>query len=481
MASQAMTPNKHREQDTVEKEIRVIVASGKLTAWVNVPWPVEGQKPPDPEDIKNALQKKNITFGIDEKAVNDIVNDSIFDKDVMVARGKDPVSGNDARLIFKFDKVQELKPKEDAEGRIDYKDIDFVQNATKDQVLVEKVPLTEGIPGTEVFGEPVSARSGRDVNLPAGPNTKASEDGLKLLAAIDGAVVYAGKMVKINDVHSIGGDICVETGNIRHNGSLIIRGKVDSGFEVIAKGDIEIAKNVADAKIVSGGNIMVKGGFSGSRNGVLKSTGDIHCKYIDNQVADAGGNVYIGGEVFNSLITAKDRVFVSGQKGRIVGGRVMAGDEIKATCMGSDAGTRTELQVAYDAKLMKQYNEIISELKALDENAERVKEGLYVFYRLQMDNKLTAQKQKALEKLEAFKKNLPRAKEDLQAKREAIETEIQKNKRARIVAVQKVYPGVILQFGIIYKEITDEMGPTIFYLDGAAIHREEYKPGKDNF
>jgi len=478
--SQATTPNQHREQDTVEKEIRITVASGKLTAWVDVPWPAEGQKPPNPEDIKNALQKKNIAFGIDEKAVNDIVNNSIFDKDVVVARGKDPVSGNDARLIFKFDKVQELKPKEDAEGRIDYKDIDFVQNATRDQVLVEKVPPTEGVPGTDVFGEPVSARSGRDVKLPAGPNTKASEDGLKLLAAIDGAVVYAGKMVKINDVHTIGGDICAETGNIRHNGSLIIRGKVDSGFEVIAKGDIEVAKNVDDAKIVSGGNIMVKGGFLGSRSGFLKAAGDIHCKYINDQIVDAGGSVYIGGEAFNSLITAKDGVFVSGQKGRIVGGGVMAGDEIKATCLGSDAGTRTELQVAYDARLMKQYNEIVSESKALDENAERVKEGLYVFYRLQMDNKLTTQKQKALEKLEEFKKNLPKAKEELQAKREAIEMEIQKNKRARIVAAQKVYPGVVLQFGIIYKEITDEMGPTIFQLEGAAIIRKEYKPGKDD-
>jgi hypothetical protein len=481
VAAQAANSQQAQSGEQAEKTIIVIIAPNKLAASVKVPCPEEGQPPYSPEDIKQALAHNGVTYGVDEKAINDLIENSQFDKAVVVARGQEPVAGNNANLVFKFSKVQEFKPKEDKDGRIDYRDLDFIQSATKGQVLVEKIPPTEGTPGTDILGQPVSARSGRDVKFPAGPGTAVSEDGTKLLATIEGAIVYASRIIKINDVHTIGGDVCIETGNIKHNGSLIIRGKVDSNFEVVAKGDIEIAKSVDDAKLVSGGNIMVKGGFLGSNRGLLKADGDVTVKYVNDQKIISGNDVRIGGEAFNTSIMAKNRVIVSGSRGRIVGGRIMAGDEIKATCLGSDAGTKTELQVAYDAELMKRYHEVVTEIKALEENAERVKEGLYVFYRLQMDGKLTPEKQAALKKLEEFKEGLPEARKDLENRKKALENEIQKNKNARIIAVKKVYPGVILQFGIVYKEITDSMGPTIFLMDNNKIYREEYKPGKDDF
>ena len=98
-----------------------------------------------------------------------------------------------------------------------------------------------------------------------------------------------------------------------------------------------------------------------------------------------------------------------------------------------------------------------------------------------MDGKLSPDKQMALKKLEEFKQNLPEARKDLETRKVALKNEIQKNKNAKIIAVKKVYPGVILQFGIVYKEITDTMGPTIFLLESNKIYREAYKPGKDDF
>ncbi len=476
----SVEPTQQKSATSTADRVQLKIEPNRLKAFLKVAWPSEGEAPIDVDEIKRALAEKKITFGINDAVIESIISSSNYDEFIEVATGKIPVSGADARLEFKFDKVHELSPAEDKDGRIDYKDINFIRSAEKDQVLVEKIPATSGIPGLNIFGDEVQALSGKDINLPAGSNTSIIEDGTKLIAAGDGAIVYAARKVNINEVHVVGGDVCTETGNISHNGSLIIRGNVETGFQVSAKGDIEIAKNVADAKVVSLGNIMVKGGFLGSRAGILKAGGDVHCKYVDGQVIRAGNNVTIGGEAFNSQIEAQNRVVVTGSKGRIVGGKVMAGDEIRTIIAGSDAGTKTVLQVAYNADLMKKYYALKLELERLSDNYNRVKEGLYVFYRLQMDGQLTPDKEVALKKLEEFKKNLPANNKELEKQKEQLEAEIQKNQEARIIVVKTVYPGVVLHFGVIYKEITDPMGPSYFQLSGNTITHEDYKPGKND-
>lgn len=466
--------NKHAER------ILINIEPNRLKALVKVAWPGEGEAPLEASDIKQALIDRKITTGINDQAIDDIIASSNYDEYIEVATGNKPASGADARLEFKFDKIHELSPAEDEDGRIDYKDINFIRSAEKGQVLVEKIPATPGVPGIDVLGNPVPALAGKDVKLPAGSNTSIVDDGNRLVASCEGSIAYAARKVNINEVHIVGGDVCTETGNINHNGSLIIRGNVETGFQVAAKGDIEIAKNVADAKVVSLGNILIKGGFLGSQGGLVKAGGDVHCKYVDGQIIKAGNNVTIGGEAFNSQIEAKNRVIVTGSKGRIVGGKVMAGDEIRTTIAGSDAGTRTVLQVAYDADLMKRYYKLKNDLEKLDENLKRVKEGLYAFYRLQMDGQLAPEKQAALKKLEELKKDLPGRKEEMNKQKSVLEVEIQKNQQARIIVVKTVYPGVVLHFGVIYKEITDALGPSYFQLSGSTITHEDYKPGKNN-
>ncbi|MCK5126290.1 MAG: DUF342 domain-containing protein [candidate division Zixibacteria bacterium] len=477
MSAQPQQSEQTQENTTNLAIIRVVTSPNKMSVKVRVPFPSDDSEPISLDDIKSALEQKNITFGINGDALASIVSEAKYDENVEVAFGVPPVPGRDASLEYKFEALQKLKPKEDDDGRIDYKDINFVRSAEKDQLLIIKTPVGNGEEGTNVLGESVPAPKGKDIPLPAGANTRVSEDGLSLFADIDGSIVTTGKRTSVNEVHTVGA-VNTETGNIKHNGSLIIKGNVESNFEVIVKGDVEIRKNVADAKVLSGGNIMVKGGFLGSQSGLLQAVGDIHCKYVNDQIIVAGQNVNIGGEVFNSMITAGEHVNVTSSKGRIVGGRVKAKDEIKATCLGTEAGTRTELQVAYDAKLMKTYNAVNLELKQLDENLERVDEGLVVFYRMQLDGKLNPQKEAALKKLEEYKKKLPVRKEELNTKKEELESRIQQNQRARIIAIKNVYPGVVLQFGIIYKEITDVMGPSYFSLRGSTIIHEEYKPEK---
>lgn len=458
--------------------VKVIIPSDKLSVLVKLAEPQAKDRELTVTDLETAIRDKRVTAELDREALEKLAGGEAYNEPVVVAKGSPPVPGEPARLSYKFNTNPIKAPKEGEDGRIDYKDIGFIQTAKTDQLLCEKTPPTEGMPGIDVFGNELSARSGTNVSLPAGRGTKASPDGLKLYAAEEGSIVFARGRININAVQVISGSICIETGNIRHLGTLIIHGGIESGFEVDAQGDIEIGKNVADAHIRSGGNVMTKGGFQGSGNGLIEADGDIHCKYVDSQKLDSGHGIYIGGELFNANVTAKKRVEVNGSNGRIVGGRIRAGEVIRASYLGSEAGVRTELQVASDVELVKRYYAIEMELKRLDDDDERVKDALYALHRAKLDGALPADKEKALAQLEQFHKQIPRKQQELADEKEGIEAKLRLNEKAHIIAERKVYPGTIIQFGIVYKEIIEEMGPSYFYISGSTIMRSEYRPKK---
>ena len=481
MSSESENTSGRVDTTSADKNISVRIGSSKLTAMVEVSPPADGEAAVTFDDIKTALADQKIVFGIDDEKINQLIAESQFGKPVTVAEGLEPVSGTDASLEFKFNTVHELKPSVDPDGRIDYKDINFIQRAVAGQVLVIKNPAIAGTPGKDVLGRDIPVKPARDINLPQGNNTEISKDGLQLLAACDGSIVYASKAVNINEIHVIGGNVCAETGNITHNGSLVIRGKVESNFVVQARGNIEIAKSVADAKIFSGGNIMIKGGVQGARNGVVEAAGNVTCKYVNDQNIRSGNDITVGGEVLNSFLRARTNVILVGRRGRIVGGKVQAGELIRANCLGSEAGTKTELQVAYDANLMKGYGEVIEQIETLEENLTRVNEGLYVFYKMQLSGKLRQKQEEALTRLESFKKNYPAQKKELEKQKAKLEAEIQLNQQARIIATERVFPGVFLQFGIVYKEITDPMGACVFHLADGKVVFDPYTKNSDHF
>lgn len=74
-------------------------------------------------------------------------------------------------------------------------------------------------------------------------------------------------MVSVNHHLPVNGDVGVETGNIDFNGSISIRGTVQTGFSVIAKGDISIEgpEGVSGAKLIKSidGDVFIRGGIFG--------------------------------------------------------------------------------------------------------------------------------------------------------------------------------------------------------------------------
>lgn len=441
---------------STRKRVRITISGDSMSATMVLYKPEQTDQPLTVDEVKEALAAEGVVYGIDEKEIARGVNDQVYVTPIKIAGGDLPQPGISAHFEYHFDTTNERTPKEDQDGRIDYKDINFIQNTHEGEVLVTKIPPSHGSPGRNVFGKEIQGPMGRDVPFKRGANTKISEDGMTLVATASGAIVFQKGKVSVNDVTVIRGDVDFNVGNIDCAGSVKVTGNVKAGFTIKVDGNLEVEGNVEDATIEVAGNVYVKGGFFGEGKGILKAENDVVVKYVEGQRVEAGGNLTVGGEIINCTVSAGENVEVKGNRGKIIGGTIRAGKSVRASVFGSDAGTKTIVFAGYNPELAARYNETNKEIARLTEDAKRIKDALYSLYRLQMDGKLPEDKKAALGKLEAVQKAIPGNLEELGKQKAELETKLKQFEDAKVIADTIIYPGVRMQFGVVYREFVEE-------------------------
>jgi len=434
---------------TSRKRVRVTVTGDAMSATLILFKPTPGDAPITLEEVLNEIEKSGIIHGLDRATVEKCITEEIFNNPTIIATGKKPRRGQDSSFAYHFETTAKWAPKEDDEGRIDYKNINFIQSVEKDALLVSKTPPTAGISGMTVKGKELPGITGRDLPFNNGSNTKVSEDGLSLRATTGGSILFLYNKVSVNDLTIINSDIDFNVGNIDCRGSVRVTGDIKAGFTIKLDGDLEVNGNVEDCMIDVKGNILVKGGYYGKGEGYMKAGGDITLKYSEGQRIETE-NLYVGGEIINCRILARGKIWVKGKKGKIIGGEVKAGKEIRASVLGTKAGTTTILNVMLDSELIKKYKSVLDEIERLASDEVRIKEALVALYRLQMDNKLPPDKAQALKQLEKFQADLPGNVAKLNKRQAEIEEELKRYNDTGIIADEIIYPGVKAYFGSIF-------------------------------
>ena len=467
-------------KNKVRQRARVTVTGDGMAATLILFRPATDEPQVTMDEVMEEVKGAGVIHGIDEEAIRRVVTNEDYNNPTTIATGDRPIKGENAKFEYHFDTSLKHTPKEDEEGRIDYRDINFIQNVDKDAVLATKIPPTDGVPGKSVTGKEIKGPSGRDIPFNKGVNTVVSDDGLRLIATASGAIVYLHGKVAVNDLTVINGDVDHTVGNIECKGSVRIAGSVKAGFTLKIDGDLEVNGNVEDSTVEVKGNIVVKGGFFGKGHGVMSAGGDITLKFAEGQRIAAGGNILVGGEIINCNVFAKNKIRVKGQKGKIIGGETKAGKEIRASVLGSDAGTATHLYAAYDTELMRKYDEVAGELKRLQEDGERVKTALYGLYKLQLAGKLPPDKLKALEELKKFSDDLPGTIESLKVQKEALEEKMREFKDACIIGEKVVHNGVVAHFGPIYRENLEDHLHCKLTIEGNQVLLSEFRGGGDD-
>ena len=353
----------------VDAEAIITMSVSDLEAFIELLPPRNNGSDLSYEALCTRLTAKGVKFGIDTAALKSLSSKPYYNLESVVARGIPPTHGENAVLTYHVDMNPVMEPKEYENGMVNFKDIGLIHPTKKGAVLVEKTLLTTGTPGTSVTGKIIAAIPGKDKKLPTGAHTVVNEDGTALLSGIDGYISIIGGRINVVNTYVVKGDVHYETGNINHNGIVVVMGDVRHGFMINATGDIFIHGTVESASITSGGSLVVQGGCIGEYN-TIEAGVNVVCKFIDGGSFDIRGDLKTT-YIINSKIKCGGSVELIGS-GIIRNSHIIARTAVKAKCIGSvrAAADKTVIEVGNDPELLNHFLSISRELKQNPELAE---------------------------------------------------------------------------------------------------------------
>ncbi|MDB5084066.1 MAG: hypothetical protein JWN30_952 [Bacilli bacterium] len=421
------------------------------------------------------LAKAGVVFGIDLVLATQVVLDPVSFVGVrqFIAQGIAPIDGENARVtILAAADSHEFVPKLLEDGRVDFFDRGPIQTVRAGQLLATKTPPTEGQSGISVTGGPVPARIGRDVRLPVGSGTQTNDEDTELIAMVDGRMVYTQKDNKLNvfALYELETDVDFSTGNIEFIGSVHIRGNVQTGFKVIAAGEIVIEGYIDAAYLEAGGNVVVRGGIQGRSKGYVRSGGSVTTRFIQNALVETHGDCIVQESIMHSRVTAAGSVAVKGRRAVIVGGVISAGSEVHTRVLGSPMATPTEVEVGVHPELRAELNRLHDQLAELKKGIDKTRKALTL-----LNNIAGSSNQLSPDKL-ALHHNLVKTIEhykieeiECQGRKEQIEVQLQDFTHSKVVVQEVAHSGVKLTIGQLSTFLRDDLPRVAFIYDRGEI------------
>ena len=447
---------------TVDAEAKITISSDCLEALMELLPPRNNGADLSYEDLCARLSSEGVTFGVDHEALKSLSEKPHYNLESVIARGIPPTHGDDAVLTYFVEMNPLFKPKEDEGGTVDFKDIGLIQQTSNGDVLVEKTLLTEGVPGTCVTGEVSEAKAGEDKKLPAGENTIVNEAGTALLAGIDGCVSIVDEKINVFNLFVVDGDVQYETGNINHNGVVVVKGDVRKGFAVAATGDILVHGLVESAAITAGGSLVVQGGCVGEENAV-EADGDVAVKFINGGTFSIGGNLKTE-YLVNSTVRCSGSIDMVGS-GVIRNSHVVAQTTIKARCIGSvhAMADKTVVEVGTDPELLSRFVVITKKLEQLIKDKESFETNIRTLTKMKYKNLLSPEKLKTLKKSSILIKQFSEQQEELVEERKALKDQIDKLGYGNIQVRDTAYEGLRINIGSCTMVLRDSVVSAKFY------------------
>ena len=366
---------------------------------------------------------------------------------LIIAVGREPVKGESAHV--RYIDMPDRKPSLREDGSVDHYELNFVTSIEKDEWLGEKSAAQEGIPGENVFGEPIAAKKGDDIKLIYDRKSvgEFEEDGKIVLRALHG-----GALEELNGAVSVGkqliipDDVGTKTGSITFDGSVRVRGTVLAGFSVNATGDISIEgkDGVTNAKEIYSeeGDVYIKGGVFGGGETVIKAKNNVFVKHANN-CRIYGEKINIGLYSLGSELYA-DYICIDKHKGKMIGGLAEAMFSIECATVGNSHERLTAL-------IVKGVNKE-SELEEIQQLAEKLKAEHAELKKIELTcNKMAGVKASLPEgQFELLEKTLHAKQQQIMSLDQTIKNKlrlVQVSSPPKIEITREAHPGVRIEIG----------------------------------
>lgn len=354
------------------------VSDDDMTAYVRFIPPSETGHRMTLESFLKDLKLRDITYGLQMESLRShFTTDGVYCTDILLAKGEEPVEGEDARIEYCFNTDMHRRPAQREDGSVDFFHLTTINQCKEGEVLARMIPVNPGAPGHDIYGTEIKPRDVHRTYFKYGRNIELSEDELCLISKVDGHVSLVDDRVFVADIYTVPA-VDVATGNLDYEGSIQVNGNVAENFEVKAGGNVIVNGLVEGSRIIAGGNIIISKGMNGMQKGYLKAGGDIIVKFLENTRVDAGGYLETDA-IMHSRVSAGTEIRVSGRRGLIVGGYVQAGTKIEARTVGAGLGAQTTLEVGVNPMLRTQYSQMQKEMEDVIKSVKDAEVILYNF------------------------------------------------------------------------------------------------------
>ena len=423
------------------------------------------------KEIDALLNQNGVVMGILDEVVNDAIERGVYYREILVAKGQDPVDGVDGYYDYNFSRVIDKRPDAKADGTIDYWNISSIEHVKKDQVIATYVPAVQGLSGFTVKGKSLMPKRARELPPLKGKGFEKQADDLTYISLLDGKIEVQGDKIVISEIYEISGDADLSTGNINFPGDVVIYGKVCTGVSIKVGGNLTVNGNVETAIIDVGKDIIFRSGMQGGYKAKVSAGGDITAKFIENTRVRAGGT--IRAEVLmNTNVEYCEKLIVDGNKAAIIGGSITALQGIYAGSIGNEAEIPTGINVGVSKDVYVRKEILVKKIEKNEINIKRIEVGIKQF-------------QELMEKDPRIKKDDPRKAQLIRAKIQdnvilsqdraelsKLESMIERGRNAYVRVSGYVYPRVSVSAESMVMTTKDkEMAVEFIFLDGNLIKR----------
>ncbi len=419
--------------------------------------------------VVSTVKDNGVSVDIDENAIRSALEEKRWGQRIQVAEGSPPIQGKDGYIKYLFNTDQKPFTKILEGDRVDYYNIGLISIVEKDAALAIRVPAQPGKEGCTVLGKPIPAANGDEIYIQSGPNTYFADQGdTELRAAEMGSVSLVDNTAKVEKSIHLKKGVNFATGNVDFPGDVVITGNVHTGFKVRSGGKIEVSGLVEDAEIEAEGDVLVKGGFTGSGKGKIKSKGDVFVKFIENQIIEAEKNVYVADTCVHGDITANQNVELSTWQGAIIGGHIRSRKDVIVKVLGNEKGTLTRVEILGETKFEATLREEEAAV-ALQEEKINCTKNLLGQLNWKKANNMDCDPD-ILEQIHALQDTLFELDSDLgKMTKELNELYLQAHFSGKIRILNKAHPGSNLIFGTLNKILEEEHNNSIFICEDAEI------------
>ena len=405
--------------------------------------------PPEPvtaEEMMAALEKSGIISGIKEDSVRKLADRPIYGIKIEVARGVDPVDGEDGYIDFYVKRNAAYKPEYTEEGTIDYKNLAYFQQVNTGHLLCEIVKEREGVDGTNIFGAAVPAKSGRAATSPVGRNTILSDDGARLTAGVSGVVHFVRDIIEINEVLQLKNDVDQSTGNINFPGDVVVAGDVCHGFSIKSGGNVTVRGMIEGAAVEAAGDIYIGKGINGAGGEAIRTGGNLRSGYIENADIDVEGDV-TSDYIIDSNIFCRGNIELAGRNELVVGGNIELYGELTAKTIGNENERPTKVKVLGRSEGdFSGINKLETEKAEYLESAGKLSSTLKQYSRFgELYDEKPAPEMLAVlvQQLDLLKTRI----DELSAEIKRLEDEMSVSYLGSVICKRKLYQGVKIHFG----------------------------------